>query len=117
MTLIEDARKLLESTSKIVEDGDFSEEALDKLAAAQEEFQNQGGYEQEQMVNVVLKGLGFAPEDTAQLCTDFSGGWQMRIALVRLLLSKLSLLLLDELSNHLDSAETVSVKFFCSLYD
>eukprot|EP00592_Proboscia_alata_P006477 CAMPEP_0194357088 /NCGR_PEP_ID=MMETSP0174-20130528/4621_1 /TAXON_ID=216777 /ORGANISM="Proboscia alata, Strain PI-D3" /LENGTH=632 /DNA_ID=CAMNT_0039126963 /DNA_START=63 /DNA_END=1961 /DNA_ORIENTATION=+ len=117
MTLIEDARKLLESTSKIVEDGDFSEEALDKLAAAQEEFQNQGGYEQEQMVNVVLKGLGFAPEDTAQLCTDFSGGWQMRIALARLLLSKPSLLLLDEPSNHLDSAARNWLGNYIANYD
>lgn len=104
MTLIEDAREELERTTKIVEDGDYSEDALNDLAAAQENFQVLGGYEQEQMVESVLKGLGFTPEDSHRLCSDFSGGWQMRIALARLLLSKPSLLLLDEPSNHLDSA-------------
>jgi ATP-binding cassette subfamily F protein 3 len=83
MTLIEDARERLETASKIVEDGDFSEAALEMLADAQEQFQVMGGYEQEQMVDSVLKGLGFEPEDSDRLCSDFSGGWQMRIALAR----------------------------------
>eukprot|EP00560_Eucampia_antarctica_P007914 CAMPEP_0197825044 /NCGR_PEP_ID=MMETSP1437-20131217/2186_1 /TAXON_ID=49252 ORGANISM="Eucampia antarctica, Strain CCMP1452" /NCGR_SAMPLE_ID=MMETSP1437 /ASSEMBLY_ACC=CAM_ASM_001096 /LENGTH=626 /DNA_ID=CAMNT_0043424883 /DNA_START=48 /DNA_END=1928 /DNA_ORIENTATION=- len=117
MTLIEDARMKLESTTKKVEDGDYSEEALDALADAQEEFQIQGGYEQEQMVDTVLKGLGFEPEDSDQLCTDFSGGWQMRIALARLLLSKPSLLLLDEPSNHLDSAAKDWLGKYIASYD
>eukprot|EP00978_Attheya_sp_CCMP212_P006153 scaffold13850_cov50-Attheya_sp.AAC.2 len=117
MTLIEDAREMLESTSKIVEEGDFSEEALNNLAAAQEEFEMVGGYEQEQMIDSVLKGLGFEPEDSKQLCTDFSGGWQMRIALARLLLSKPSLLLLDEPSNHLDSAARDWLGKYIANYD
>lgn len=57
-----------------------------------------------QKMFTIVEGLGLAPEDTAQPCTDFSGGWQMRITLAHLLLSKPSLLLLDEPSNHLDSA-------------
>ena len=104
MTAVEDARELLEAATKVVEDGDYSEEALERLAEAQEDFQNLGGYEQEAMVENVLKGLGFEPEDSNRLCSSFSGGWQMRIGLARLLLSKPSLLLLDEPSNHLDSA-------------
>jgi ATPase subunit of ABC transporter with duplicated ATPase domains len=83
MTLIEDARQRLECISKKVEDGDFSDEALEEMGAAQEEFQNVGGYEQEQMVDGVLKGLGFTSEDSDRLCSGFSGGWQMRIALAR----------------------------------
>jgi ATP-binding cassette subfamily F protein 3 len=83
MTAIEEARTALEAASKIVEDGDFSEKALEVLADAQEQFQALGGYEQEQMVDTVLKGLGFEPEDSDRLCSDFSGGWQMRIALAR----------------------------------
>jgi len=117
MTLIENAREKLETTSRIVEDGDFSEKALENLAAAQEEFQNLGGYEQEQMVETVLKGLGFEPEDSDKLCSDFSGGWQMRIALARLLLSKPSLLLLDEPSNHLDSAAKDWLGKYIAKYD
>jgi ATP-binding cassette, subfamily F, member 3 len=99
MTLVEAARERLEQTTKIVEDGDYSNAALEALANAQEEFENLGGYEQEQLVDTVLKGLGFEPKDSDRLCSDFSGGWQMRIALARLLLSKPTLLLLDEPSN------------------
>uniref|UniRef100_A0A7S3VH76 ABC transporter domain-containing protein n=1 Tax=Chaetoceros debilis TaxID=122233 RepID=A0A7S3VH76_9STRA len=117
MTLIEDARVKLESATKIVEDGDYSEEALNELAEAEEEFQTHGGYEQEQMVDSVLKGLGFEPEDSDELCADFSGGWQMRIALARLLLSKPSLLLLDEPSNHLDSAAKDWLGKYIANYD
>lgn len=76
MTLVEEARERLEAASKVVEDGDYSEEALEALAVAQEDFENLGGYEQEQLVDTVLKGLGFEPEDSDRLCSDFSGGWQ-----------------------------------------
>ena len=117
MTYIEEAREELELATKVVEDGDYSEEALDKLATAQENFENLGGYEQEQMVDSVLKGLGFTPEDSDRLCSDFSGGWQMRIALARLLLSKPSLLLLDEPSNHLDSAARDWLGKYVAQYD
>ena len=117
MTAVEDARDRLESTSKIVEDGDYSEKALEDLAAAQEEFEMLGGYEQEQLVETVLKGLGFEPEDSNRPCSDFSGGWQMRIALARLLLSKPSLLLLDEPSNHLDSAAKDWLGKYIANYD
>jgi ATP-binding cassette subfamily F protein 3 len=104
MTLVENARMRLEVISAKVEGGDYSEEALSEMGNAQEEFESTGGYEQEQLVDSVLKGLGFEPDDSDRLCSDFSGGWQMRIALARLLLSKPSLLLLDEPSNHLDSS-------------
>ena len=117
MTALEDAREVLDAATKIVEDGDYSEEALDKLANAQELFQNLGGYEQEQMVESVLKGLGFEPEDSDRLCSSFSGGWQMRIGLARLLLSKPSLLLLDEPSNHLDSAARDWLGKYIAKYD
>jgi len=117
MTLVEDASIELELRTRIVEDGDYSEEALDALAAAQENFQVLGGYEQEQLVETVLKGLGFEPEDSNKLCSDFSGGWQMRIALARLLLSKPSLLLLDEPSNHLDSAARDWLGKYIANYD
>lgn len=117
MTALEDAQDELDATTKIVEDGDFSEEALENLAAAQETFQLLGGYEQEQMVESVLKGLGFEPEDSDRLCSSFSGGWQMRIGLARLLLSKPSLLLLDEPSNHLDSAARDWLGKYLAKYD
>lgn len=116
MTLVEEARVRLEHTTKIVEDGDYSDKALEALASAQEEFENLGGYEQEQLVDTVLKGLGFEPEDSDRLCSDFSGGWQMRIALARLLLSKPTLLLLDEPSNVRESCSMYSVGIFTFLH-
>jgi ATP-binding cassette subfamily F protein 3 len=52
----------------------------------------------------VLKGLSFKDEDAQKPCTSFSGGWQMRISLCKLLISRPSFMILDEPSNHLDSA-------------
>merc|ERR1711865_932899 len=117
MTYIENAREKLEASTEVVELGDYSEEALNELAQDQEYFESIGGYQQEQLVDTVLKGLGFEPEDSERLCIDFSGGWQMRIALARLLLSKPSLLLLDEPSNHLDSSARDWLGKYIANYD
>jgi len=117
MTYIENAREKLEASTEVVELGDYSEEALNELAQDQEYFESIGGYQQEQLVDTVLKGLGFDPEDSERLCIDFSGGWQMRIALARLLLSKPSLLLLDEPSNHLDSSARDWLGKYIANYD
>ncbi|GAC1414346.1 MAG: ABC-F family ATP-binding cassette domain-containing protein [Acidobacteriaceae bacterium] len=59
-------------------------------------------YTLDAQVGAVLGGLGFAKEDWDRKTEEFSGGWQMRIALAKLLLQKPSLLLLDEPTNHLD---------------
>ncbi len=59
-------------------------------------------YTLDSQVGAVLSGLGFAKEDWGRKTEEFSGGWQMRIALAKLLLQKPSLLLLDEPTNHLD---------------
>ncbi len=66
------------------------------------EFQTHDGYAIEAKVGTVLTGLGFRKEDWTRLTDEFSGGWQMRIALAKLLLQKPNLLLLDEPTNHLD---------------
>ncbi|PNW82055.1 hypothetical protein CHLRE_06g271850v5 [Chlamydomonas reinhardtii] len=86
--------------------------AAERLAAAQEAWEMAGGPESERTITNVLTGLGFKPEQFHKRCTEFSGGWQMRIALARLLLGPAgqggngtgALLLLDEPTNHLDSA-------------
>jgi ATP-binding cassette subfamily F protein 3 len=59
-------------------------------------------YTLDAQVGAVLGGLGFSKEDWGRRTEEFSGGWQMRIALAKLLLQKPSLLLLDEPTNHLD---------------
>jgi len=92
-------------------------DAVEALAAAQEEFENAGGYVVEEKIAKVLKGLGFKDEDWARSCADFSGGWQMRIALARLLLSEPELLILDEPTNHLDAAAKRWVANYMAGYD
>lgn len=92
----------LEAVESLVAGGDASEEALRALEEASIEFEAAGGFTVEQKISNVLRGLGFVEEDYDRLCSEFSGGWQMRIALARLLLSEPDLLLLDEPTNHLD---------------
>ncbi|HEY3064094.1 MAG TPA: ABC-F family ATP-binding cassette domain-containing protein [Chloroflexota bacterium] len=82
------------------------EELVHEHARLQEEFERRGGYAIEAEVGRVLAGLGFSDQDRERLTQEFSGGWQMRIALARLLLGRPDVLLLDEPTNHLDLAAT-----------
>jgi ATPase subunit of ABC transporter with duplicated ATPase domains len=104
MEEINSVKRQLDELESKISNGDSSEKTLNGLAKAQDRFEDVGGWTQDQDVDQVLKGLGFQPFDSDRLCSDFSGGWQMRIALARLLLSRPDLLLLDEPSNHLDSS-------------
>ncbi len=74
----------------------------DQLARSDAQFHIQDGYTMEARVGIVLSGLGFVKEDWGRKTEEFSGGWQMRVALAKLLLEKPDLLLLDEPTNHLD---------------
>jgi ATP-binding cassette subfamily F protein 3 len=66
------------------------------------EFRAHDGYAIQAQVGAVLSGLSFRKQDWTRRTEEFSGGWQMRIALAKLLLEKPNLLLLDEPTNHLD---------------
>jgi ATP-binding cassette subfamily F protein 3 len=74
----------------------------DRFEQADSEFRARNGYAIEAQVGAVLAGLGFRKEDWHRQTEEFSGGWQMRIALAKLLLEKPNVLLLDEPTNHLD---------------
>jgi ATP-binding cassette subfamily F protein 3 len=79
-----------------------TESLLARYADVSERFKHLGGYEIDARVAEVLRGLGFSEGDTERRCEEFSGGWQMRIALAKLLLARPNLLLMDEPTNHLD---------------
>ncbi len=88
--------------SEIHPDSDEYQQVANRFERADSEFRARDGYAIEAQVGAVLAGLGFAKEDWLRQTEEFSGGWQMRIALAKLLLEKPNLLLLDEPTNHLD---------------
>ena len=75
---------------------------LARYSDLQDRFRIGDGYSIELKTSTVLHGLGFTPADFDRRTETFSGGWQMRLALAKLLLGQPSLLLLDEPTNHLD---------------
>ncbi|MBV9864850.1 MAG: ABC-F family ATP-binding cassette domain-containing protein [Abitibacteriaceae bacterium] len=87
--------------------GDYSfdhRETLRQLSNAQTTLEMQETHTMEARIGRVLHGLGFADNALDRLTDEFSGGWQMRIAMAKLLLRQPDLLLLDEPTNHLDVA-------------
>jgi ATP-binding cassette subfamily F protein 3 len=78
------------------------EAMLVRYSDLQDRFRLSDGYNMDLRIATVLRGLGFSQDDAERPADTFSGGWQMRIALAKLLLGRPNLLLLDEPTNHLD---------------
>lgn len=93
------------------------DELLANYSKNQENFERLGGYELQARAQQILGGLGFPVEDFHKLACEFSGGWQMRISLAKLLLKHPDLLLLDEPTNHLDLESVAWLESFLSSYD
>lgn len=83
-------------------ESDAYAQLLDEFDSVETAFSLKGGYQMDGKAERILKGLGFQHEDFQKQAKNFSGGWQMRIELARLLLQAPDLLLLDEPTNHLD---------------
>ena len=77
---------------------------IDKLDRLQRRFEALDGYGLEAQIEKILPEMGFEPEDGDRLVSSFSGGWQMRMSLGKILLQSPDLLLLDEPTNHIDLA-------------
>ena len=90
---------------------------LEEYGHVQDRFERLGGYELESNARQILTGLGFSVDDFDRPCSEFSGGWQMRIALAKLFLRRPDLLLLDEPTNHLDLESVQWLRGFISSYE
>src|SRR6202453_262272 len=93
---------LTRSMSELDHEGQVYANVADRYQKLEHEFVARDGDTLEAQVGQVLTGLGFHRDDWARQTEEFSGGWQMRIALAKLLLQKPNLLLLDEPTHHLD---------------
>ena len=100
MWRLQTLRRQLERAQQAADDN--APGSAEKLDNAMEAFRLAGGFSEEEKIGSVLHGLGFTPQTWHNTCDTFSGGWQMRIALARLLLSEPDIALLDEPTNHLD---------------
>jgi len=83
-------------------DSDYLDSLIKELSSIQSKFESINGYDLESKVEKLLPTIGFKQDEGDRLVGDFSGGWQMRIALGKILLQSPNLLLLDEPTNHLD---------------
>ncbi|MBV2351417.1 ATP-binding cassette domain-containing protein [Synechococcus sp. HK05] len=93
-------------SEKAAEDPDHLDALIRELGSLQSRFESLHGYELDARIDKLLPTIGFTPDGAEQLVGDYSGGWQMRIALGKVLLQEPDLLLLDEPTNHLD-VETI----------
>ncbi len=125
MTAFEEARSLekrLEAIHKAVaERSDYESESYSKLltemADLEHRFHILGGHQMQPTAEKVLKGLGFEDKDFSRLTDEFSGGWQMRIELAKILLRQPDFLLLDEPTNHLDIESILWLEDFLESYE
>ncbi len=102
LALKEEQHRLEDSLAGASEEDGNLAKLLERYADVSDRFRERGGYEIDAQVASVLKGLGFGLADQERKTEEFSGGWQMRIALAKLLLARPNLLLMDEPTNHLD---------------
>ena len=117
LSRIEDRMRELEhEMSDLPGKGARHDQVMREYATLQHEFEVNDGFTIEARAAAVLGGLGFAESDRDKLTDEFSGGWQMRIALAKLLLQRPTVLLLDEPTNHLDLESIIWLEDYLSTY-
>jgi ATP-binding cassette subfamily F protein 3 len=100
--LIVRMEELARELERATEDNEKTRALLEEHHSIQESIEASGWYDRSMRIAQVTGGLGFSPDDLDRATDEFSGGWQMRIALAKVLLSSPNILLLDEPTNYLD---------------
>ena len=108
-TVFKQANQVQQSLAQVERDMETAspeqlEKLIKKLDKLQRQFEGLEGYALDAQIEKILPEMGFGPEDGDRLISSFSGGWQMRVSLAKILLQSPDLLLLDEPTNHLDLA-------------
>jgi len=113
--------RIAEISDELSSRTDYESEAYDKLlhelSELNDRFINEGGMTIEAEAQKILQGLGFLEHEMEKPASQFSGGWQMRIELAKLLLKKPNCILLDEPTNHLDIESIRWLERFLADYD
>jgi ATP-binding cassette subfamily F protein 3 len=102
LAMEQEMEDLMGKMAELDPEGEEYQRVSDRFHSLDTEFRQRDGYSLEAQAGRVLAGLGFPESDWRRRSEEFSGGWQMRLALAKLLLEKPNLLLLDEPTNHLD---------------
>jgi ATP-binding cassette subfamily F protein 3 len=114
-TYIERQQEIEVKLSTLTEDRD-SLPYLEELHDLQEFLLHSSYYRRQAVIEQILKGLGFSPEDNHRQCDEFSGGWQMRIALAKVLVEDPDVMLLDEPTNYLDIEARIWLRNYLKQY-
>jgi len=115
-TLEAECRRVEHELAEVPVDAPRHDALMAQYTQLRSEWDARGTYDMESQAEQVLAGLGFRSTDLHRDCSEFSGGWQMRLALARLLLRRPHLLLLDEPTNHLDIEARTWLEEFLSEY-
>ncbi|MCY1151484.1 MAG: ABC-F family ATP-binding cassette domain-containing protein [Pleomorphochaeta sp.] len=109
-------KKTLENKLEKISEKDNIESDLITLHEIQEQLLEGGYFDRKITIEKILLGLGFRLTDFNRTCDQFSGGWQMRIALAKVLLEKPDIMLLDEPTNYLDIEARIWLKNYLKAY-
>lgn len=107
LAALEEMKELEHDMAETDPESGEHDRVMRRYAEASHLVEQRGGYQLHAEVARVAAGLGFAPGDLRRSCREFSGGWQMRILLAKLLLRAPDVMLMDEPTNHLDLETTL----------
>ncbi len=113
--LVEENDRIGHELSNISE-GERYHHLVDRMNEIQETLEDSGYYQRKTRIEQILFGLGFRTEDLSRPCRVFSGGWQMRIALSKILIENPDIMLLDEPTNYLDIEATLWLKNYLKAF-